>query len=122
MSRQDDQSKSKGFVESLLAFPRLVRIIIAGVFALAVTLSLSPIVDEIYLAYFYSDSTLMLPALVSGGLGLLMYIAGWLVLVGFVGEEITPSWMVVVYLLVGLLAVVLVIAWAVRLVILGSLS
>jgi hypothetical protein len=124
MSHKEEQPKpeSKGFVESLLGFPRMMRIVLAGVFALAVTLALSPIIDQLYLAYFFSEDTLMLPSLVAGGLGILMYVAGWFLLVGFVGEDRTSSWMVILYLLIGVLAIVLVLIWAARLVIMGSLS
>lgn len=117
--KQPDESQS--FLDSLLAFPRTTRIIIAAVFALALTLAISPVIDRIYLGYFFTEDTRSLPALISGGAGLLMYGAGWLLLVGMVGEQPTGKRLLRIYLLVGMLSLLIILAWAVRLVILGGL-
>lgn len=110
-----------GFIQSLLNFPRITRIIIAGVFAISLTLALSPVIDRLYEQYFYSEDTLILPAIVSALLGLLMYIVGWFAIVGVAGEKILPSKAIVIYLISGMIAVVLVLIWTVNLVIRGGI-
>ena len=71
----------------IVRWPRLVRILIVALFALAVTLALSPLVDYLYDRFFFSMETRMVPSLVSASFGLLMYLVGWMLMVGTVGEE-----------------------------------
>ncbi len=70
----------------LLHLPRLVRIILIAIPALAVTLIFTPIVDTIYLRFFFSMETRMAPSIITAGIALLMYLIGWVVLVGTPGE------------------------------------
>lgn len=121
MTSKKQKQEQIGLVEGLLNFPRITRIIIACVFALSFTLALSPVVDRLYEQYFYSEDTLMLPAIISAGLGLLMYSVGWFAIVGIAGEKIIPSKAVIVYLLSGLVSVILVLLWTVNLVIRGGI-
>jgi uncharacterized membrane protein YwzB len=122
MSKQKQQPETEtGFIHALLNFPRITRIIIAGVFALSLTLALSPIVDRLYEQYFYSEETLILPAIISAVLGVLMYVLGWFAIVGVNDEKLIPSKAVVGYLLLGMMAVLLVLAWTVSLVIRGGI-
>ncbi|MBZ0302122.1 MAG: hypothetical protein K8J31_20395, partial [Anaerolineae bacterium] len=69
----------------IVGIPRLIRVLLVALFALAVTLSVSPLVDIIYDRHFFSVHTVMIPALVSSGLGLVMYMLGWWLMVGTVG-------------------------------------
>jgi hypothetical protein len=96
-------------VRSLLGLPRLVRIAIAALFALTVTVALGPIIDNIYLQFFFSDATRLLPTLAAAGVGLVMYVLGWMLLVGTVGEAGSVRWAVIWYLVIGLLSICLII-------------
>jgi hypothetical protein len=120
-SKKQNPDKEIGFVQGLLNFPRITRMIITAVFALSVTLALSPVVDRLYEQYFYSEDTLMLPAIISAVLGVLMYVVGWFAIVGVAGEKIMPSKAVVIYLISGLIAIVLVLMWTANLVIRGGI-
>lgn len=92
-------------VAQMLDLPRIVRVLIAGVVALAVTLLLTPLVDNLYLSRFYHPDTVMLPALVSTGLGIVMYVIGWGVLIGFSGVRPRPTRALIVYVLFGVFVV-----------------
>jgi hypothetical protein len=116
----DDRKQEDGFIGQLLGLPRLTRIIIAGTFALAVTLAVSPIIDEIYLRNFFSPDTRIVPSLIAATFGLGMYAAGWLTIVGTVGEDPEARPLVKIYLIVGVLALVIVAIWSIRLIIIGG--
>jgi hypothetical protein len=101
---------------SILSLPRSARVVMAAVFALAVTFALSPMVDAVYLRYFYDDSTTLMPALISTGAGLVMYVLGWFLIVGTVDEDIPARVAILWYgglglLAVGLVLIMLVIGW-----------
>ncbi len=122
MGKKNQPSEPKtGLIEALLNFPRITRIIIAGMFALSLTLALSPVIDRLYVAYFYSEDTLIAPMIISVILGVLMYILGWFAIVGIAGEKLMPSKGIVAYLVMGMVAVLLVLAWTVNLVIRGGI-
>lgn len=89
--------------------PRLVRILLVGLFALAVTLALSPLVDLIYDHYFFSTQTVIVPALVTATIGLITYMLGWWLMVGTVGEQPEARAAMVWYFGIGVLAVVIVV-------------
>lgn len=74
-------------VRWLIGLPRAARIVIVGLFALAITFTVSPVVDILYLSYFYTEETRVLPSLVSAGLGLLFYMVGWTLIVGTIGDD-----------------------------------
>jgi hypothetical protein len=84
--------------------------VIAVVFALAVTFALSPIIDEIYISYFFSEATRIVPSLLAAAAGLVMYVLGWVLTVGTVHEPLPERGAVLWYGLLGLLALVLVAA------------
>jgi hypothetical protein len=89
----------------IVALPRLVRVLLAALFGLCVTLSLSPLIDLIYDRYFFSMETRMAPALVSSAFGLVMYMLGWWLMVGTVGERPGPRLAVLWYVGTGVFAV-----------------
>lgn len=97
--------------KSLSGIPRGGRILIVMIMALATTLLLFPQVDAIYLDYFFNENTLMIPALVSAGFGLAMYMAGWVLVVGSRGstpqEQVSGSPALLWYIGFGVLALVL---------------
>jgi hypothetical protein len=101
------------FVRWCLRLPRLARIVAAAVFALAVTLVVSPMVDYLYLRYFYTDETRVLPSLVTAAFGILVYFLGWWLLVGTAGEPRPARPAVLVYVTLGIIALCLVIVLAV---------
>ena len=56
-------------IEWIIGLPRLTRILLVAAFALAVTLSISPLVDIIYADFFFSMDTRMAPSLVTAVFG-----------------------------------------------------
>ncbi|MCB9451685.1 MAG: hypothetical protein H6672_09610 [Anaerolineaceae bacterium] len=97
-------------VEWIVRLPRLVRIIMVGVFAIAVTFAVSPVVDELYLRWLFDDSTVILPSIITVVIGMVVYIIGWLLVVGSAGETPRARPVVLLYCLLGILAVVLAVA------------
>lgn len=129
MSREKPSLQPQNFRERLalwiLDLPRITRILVALVLALTVAFAVSPIVDGIYLHFFYSDQTRILPSIVTAVFGLGMYVAGWILIVGTVGEDVRAenkrlALAVMIYLAVGLLAIITVSAWLTRLVTVGT--
>jgi hypothetical protein len=102
---------SDRWVNELLSLPRVGRIALSIVFALAVTLALNPIIDSIYLAYLYTPETALAPALVAAGFGLAMYFVGWQLFVGLPGEAPPARLLILWYVGVGVLAILLVVVW-----------
>ena len=74
----------QNLIQGLVQLPRLIRIIIAVFFAGMMTLAVSPLVDHIYLRYFFSIETRILPAFVTVAIASIMYIAGWRIYIGTV--------------------------------------
>jgi hypothetical protein len=103
------QALSQRLVARILALPRLARVLLVGLFALAVTLSLSPLVDYIYIEYFFNMDTRILPALVSAAVGLGIYVLGWWLMVGTQGEKPIARTALLWYCGIGLLAVLVVV-------------
>ena len=101
---------AKRWQKSLSAIPRWGRILIVAIISLAVTLSVFPQVDSIYLYYFYNESTVIIPAYISAGLGMVMYVIGWLLIVGSTAykphEQVSSSPALLWYIGLGLLALV----------------
>lgn len=89
--------------------PRGIRVLLVSLFALATTLAVFPVVDDLYIRFLFDESTRLLPSFVSVGFGIGMYIWGWWLVVGTVGEERTVRLSVFWYLVISLLAILLVI-------------
>ena len=102
------KNRSSSFIQRIVRLPRLARILIIALFALAVTLSLSPLVDYIYSTYFFSMETRVVPSLISAGFGLIMYLIGWWLMVGTIGERPAARTALLWYLGTGILAIVVV--------------
>jgi hypothetical protein len=92
-------------VHFVVRLPRVLRVVIATLFALAATLAISPLVDTIYTEWFFSAETVILPALISAALGLTMYVLGWWLIVGTVGEQPEARRAIVWYCGIGLFAI-----------------
>jgi hypothetical protein len=94
-------------VESFFGVPRIARMVIVAVFALAVTMVISPIVDRVYLQYFFTQETVIVPALITVIFGAVMYMLGWWLAVGPTFEEVQSHWLVLWYLALGFLSLIL---------------
>lgn len=97
------------FVRWVLNRSRLTRVLMVSLFGLATTLAVFPIVDYVYLEHFFNEGTVILPSLVSVGAGIIMYILGWRLIVGTIGEDRPVRPAVFWYTVVGILAILLVI-------------
>jgi hypothetical protein len=105
---QPPQPFSLRLVNRVIGLPRLSRIALAVLFALAVTLAITPIVDSIYINSFFNESTRMAPALVSTLFGIAFYFLGWRLIIGFAGEQPQARPAVFFYIVFGALMVLLV--------------
>ena len=112
------QPSSGRLVAWIVRLPRLSRIVIAALFALALTLAITPVIDGFYLDHFYNASTAMLPALVSTGLGLVFYVIGWRLIIGYAGEYPPARPAIFWYLSIGVVACLAVVI----LIVLGAIS
>lgn len=88
--------------------PRLLRILLVALIALSWVLLIFPLVDLLYFNYFFDMETRALPAYVTAGIGLLIYLFGWYWLVGTVGlkDRMRARPVAGLYLLLGLLVFV----------------
>jgi hypothetical protein len=71
----------------ILSLPRLVRIILIALPSLAVSVIFVPVVDTIYLRYFYTYETRVLPSIIIAAIALTVYLIGWILVVGTAGEK-----------------------------------
>jgi hypothetical protein len=95
----------------LVRLPRLARVVLAGVMALGVTGAIFPLVDLIYIQYFFTPETGIIPSFISSGIGLVFYMAGWYLMVGSSGEnQVSSHPALVIYFVIGVAAVCLDIA------------
>lgn len=96
------------FESSVLRVPRLLRIMLVLVISLAVTLAISPLIDDIYVRYLFDENTLILPSLVTATAGSLVYLIGWYLIAGRRKSHDLPSRHAIAwYLLMGALALIL---------------
>lgn len=111
MPRQTDSSARPTFWEQITSMNRLLRLLLVAIFAISTTLATSPLIDSIYLQYFFTPESRILPSLIAMGLGLAMYAFGWLYLVGSSGQPIliTRGLKWVVYL--GVLTIGIILLW-----------
>jgi hypothetical protein len=116
MNELPAQNMVNAVLHRVVALPRWVRIALALIFAVSLTLLVTPVVDSIYMARFYSEGTLVLPSLISTAVGVVLYFVGWRLMVGFAGETPKPTMSLLVYFVVGTLicltALVLVVSGA----------
>ncbi len=91
----------------LLSLSRFTRILFAGLFSIFVALALFPVIDYIWLRFFFSMETRVVPALIITGIALVMYLAGWQLIVGAPGERPPARKAIIWYFGVGLFAIAL---------------
>ncbi len=104
---------SARLIARVLDLPRVARIGLCAIFALAVTFALFPLVDYLYLRYLFTMETRVLPAIVSAGFGLVIYMLGWWLIVGMRGEKPPARLLILWYVGAGTAAVIFVIILAV---------
>ena len=95
-------------MRKMLNWSRRTRIILISIFGISVTAAVFPLVDLLYVERFFNPDTRVLPSLISVGLGMMMYIVGWVLLVGTRGEKPPERIGVIIYMLVGVLIVLFV--------------
>lgn len=83
---QPKAASSNTFAGHLLRLPRLIRILLIAIPALAAVTVFTPVVDGIYLRYFYTFETRIIPSIITSAIGLVTYLLGWVLVVGTVGE------------------------------------
>jgi hypothetical protein len=112
--RQDMEN----LVRWLVNLPRITRIILCSIFSIAVTLGFTPIIDYLYISFIYRDDTELaqfihsrLPTFIEIGVGLVMYIVGWMYIIGTRGETPPARPIVLWYFGIGVLAVFLTFLW-----------
>lgn len=95
-------------ISRILGWPRLARIVLVSLFTLAVALLLQPIIDNLYLTYFFpwesqivTDFQRQIPSLITAGIALAIFALGWWLLIGFAGTIPPPRMAVLIYFLVG---------------------
>jgi uncharacterized membrane protein len=88
----------------LASLPRLARIALTLFIALTAVLVAQPILDTLYLRYFFDFQTRGLPANLAAGVGVIAFIAGWVLLVGHSGEAARPRAAAFWFVLVGVLS------------------
>lgn len=101
-------------IGALLGLPRLARILIVAGFGLATTAALFPLIDRIYLTNFFSEQTTVVPSLVSAGAGIIMYVAGWILLVGTRSSQPPRRPAILLYTVFGIIIVLYVIVLVVN--------
>ncbi|MCU0481147.1 MAG: hypothetical protein MUE54_08040 [Anaerolineae bacterium] len=111
MPKPANTSPRPTFWEQVASMNRLLRLLLVAIFAISTTLAFSPLIDSIYLQYFFTPETRILPSLIAMGLGLVMYAFGWFYLVGSFGQPIliTRGLKWVVY--IGILTIVIILLW-----------
>lgn len=92
----------------LVELPRIVRIIIAGFFALMVVFLLFPLIDHIYIRFFFTVETTMIPALLTVSIGAVAYLIGWQIYVGTIDSKRSAQKVVLWYFVIGLIVTLLV--------------
>ena len=89
------------FLQVIVNLPRLVRIIIVAFFALMAVATVFPLVDYLYLRYFFTADSVIIPSLISVAIGGIVYGWGWIVYVGTVGTKPSAEKAILWYFGVG---------------------
>lgn len=102
----------------LLAWPRIARIALVTLFALAVALVISLVL--FYDSIFYAQGLLSVLAVVALVFGLADYLVGWHLIVGTVGEVLPVRRAIIWYLAIGLLSIIVIVLWILQLLTIGT--
>ena len=90
-----------------IALPRLQRIVLIAIFALAGVLAIFSPIDQVYFSYFFDMNTRGVTAYVIAAIGLVFYMVGWYLLVGTVGRRPKPRLIAGIYVLLGSVMILL---------------
>ncbi len=110
MPKSKTQS-SQTFWEQITHMNRLLRLLLVAIIAIITTLAVSPLIDAIYLQFFFTPETRILPSLLAMGVGVTMYMVGWIYLVGSVGEDVPITRGLKGYIYMSLFMLVIVLVW-----------
>lgn len=99
------------FWEQITSMNRLLRLLMVVIFSMTTVLATSPLIDTLYLQLFFTPETRILPSLISMGFGLMMYMWGWIYLVGSSGQPIMISRGLKWYVYIGILTIIIVLLW-----------
>ena len=113
-TRTEDRTS---LASQILGLPRIVRIGLVMAYSVGLTLLLMPLIDNLYLTYFFASETVLVPALLAAGAGVVMYMIGWRLMIGYVGELPPERPVIWMYVFLGSLILLLV----VTLVVIGSI-
>jgi hypothetical protein len=111
MTNKQKNSARASFWEQVTTMNRGIRLFVVVIFAISATLAVSPLVDAIYLQFFFTPETRILPSLIAMGAGLAIYAFGWIYLVGSAGEVIAITTGLKIYFYVGLFTIIIVVIW-----------
>ena len=114
------QSLLLGLTQRIVRLPRGIRILLAGAFAVALTLLVTPLAYSLLrVDFFVADSSqIFAPTLIALVSGLVLYVVGWRLMIGYAGETPTANPALLVYFLAG----ILICALALILVVIGAIS
>jgi hypothetical protein len=106
--------------QRLVALPRGVRILLAGGFAVALTLLVTPLAYNLLrVDFFVADSSkIVAPTLIALVSGLVLYGVGWRLMIGYAGETPSPNNALLIYFVAG----ILICGLALILVVVGAIS
>ncbi|MBC8171605.1 MAG: hypothetical protein H7X77_08025 [Anaerolineae bacterium] len=100
----------------ILGLPRVVRMILIVFPAMATTIIFTQVVDMIYLRFFFTMETRQVPSLITSGLALVVYMIGWMLVVGTRGEKPQERSAVKWYLIASIILILFAFLWLMYLV------
>lgn len=114
------QSLLSRVTQRIVGLSRGVRIVLVVVFAGALTLLVTPLAYSILRVDFFAATSdeIFAPTLIAMVSGVVLYIVGWRLLVGFAGERPAPSSALLIYFVAGVAVCVL----ALTLVVIGAVT
>ncbi|PJF29426.1 MAG: hypothetical protein CUN52_08440 [Phototrophicales bacterium] len=104
-------AKQPTFWEQITSMNRLLRLFVVTIFAISTTLAISPLIDSIYLQYFFSPETRIIPSLIAMIGGVCMYIVGWIYLVGSARQIILVTRGLKWYMYIGIGTIIIILLW-----------
>ena len=111
MSKKIATPTKQTFWEQITTMSRIIRLLVVAIFAISTTLAISPTIDAIYIQYFFTEATRILPSLIAMSGGLVMYVVGWMYLVGSLGQPVTVTRGLKLYFYMGLFTIIIVLLW-----------
>lgn len=107
-----DTQEPRGDLETILSLPRILRMGLVILPTFAVVVILQPIIDMIYLRYLFTLETRSAASLITAAVALVYFLAGWLLIVGNVGERPPERRIARAYLYVSIGVLLCAVLWA----------